>query len=633
MRVELLRVADGGVSKGRTGTGALADSLKEGDTVRAQVLSSAKGFITMKTEDGVIFKARMDAANAFSPGDKVLLELTSKENDTAYLSIREDDAEAAAPSGKPSAAGGFEDKSLAPFAAKLAELKMPVAEGTARTMQNLISQNPGMSLDEAAFLASNKLTGNEDLMKAALAMLSSGEKTDAMLGRLLVMLDQTQPLALVEMLDLGTNFPPGSAQNPAATSALLADPAAAQITAAGPTAAGIPAANGALAAAQTAQTAAAPAPLMEWASQIGEGLQNSPEPSGQVSQPTVQSAPPIITHTDTNLQSRNTINNEIFINNDENFKEQPDLQLKTQQLQSSETGPRPESPPAPQNHTPGTLPSTPSQMPPSAAPPTQASAPQPSAASAQLSSLNSQLSSLLAELPEFRNTPAPVLERFSDMLLRVAGDSAGAAGGDTDKLKLMLDKLFTKIERNDQNAGERLRNAREELFARLSFIEEAAMRASPSARVQMQEQTQRLMQHVRLLNNIDQFVYMQLPVAMGDDRKSAELYLFKKKGGKRADPENVNILLALDLEHMGHWEGLINIRSKDVSVKMDVSGVEEKEHFSAHTVLLHSMLSEAGFKLVSTDISYSKEETTPLTALAALDRHTAARAGKVDFMI
>jgi hypothetical protein len=45
------------------------------------------------------------------------------------------------------------------------------------------------------------------------------------------------------------------------------------------------------------------------------------------------------------------------------------------------------------------------------------------------------------------------------------------------------------------------------------------------------------------------------------------------------------------------------------------------------------MLNEAGFKLVSTNIKFSKEETTPLTALSTFDRHMGGKQGIIDFRI
>jgi hypothetical protein len=237
----------------------------------------------------------------------------------------------------------------------------------------------------------------------------------------------------------------------------------------------------------------------------------------------------------------------------------------------------------------------------------------------------------LAGLPQFQNTPPSALQRFSDMLYRVASESADISAGDTSKLTALLEKLFTKVARSDENAGERLKAAKEELFARLTMLEEAISRAAPKARAEMLEQTQRLSDHVRLLNSIDQFVYMQLPVNTAAGNKSAEVYVFKRKGRGRIDPENVNILLAIDLENMGHWEGLVNIRKKDVSIRMQVPGEAQKAFFSENTVMLHELLSEAGFKLTGADINCATEETTPLTALVALERYTTGRG--IDFMI
>jgi len=253
-------------------------------------------------------------------------------------------------------------------------------------------------------------------------------------------------------------------------------------------------------------------------------------------------------------------------------------------------------------------------------------------------SLGSVVASLLSEIPEFGGTSPAALERFSEMLLRVAGETGVAADGaeaikDTELLAAQLDRLFTRIGRNDADAGARLREAREELFARLTLIEEAISRAAQPARAEMLQQTQKLMDHVRLLNSIDQFVYMQLPVQLSEQRRAAELYVFKRKGGKRADPDNVNILLAIDLENMGHWEALLNIKGKEVSINMEVAGEAEKEHFSENTVMLHEMLSEEGYKLVSTSIKLFEKETTPLTALTAFDRYTGGRQGAIDFWI
>ena len=166
----------------------MAGSLREGDIIRAEVLSNEKGLITAKTEGGQTFKAKLDADIALLPGDKIMLEVSGKEKGLVLISGGvADDSDEEMP-GQTGAARGAADKSLEPYLDRLAELKMPANPETARLMRDLMALNPKLTMDEAAFLASNKITGDADLIKAALAVLSDGDKTDVMIARLLALL-------------------------------------------------------------------------------------------------------------------------------------------------------------------------------------------------------------------------------------------------------------------------------------------------------------------------------------------------------------------------------------------------------------------------------------------------------------
>ena len=614
MRIDVSQILGQVGMQVKPGTGTSTDSLKEGDVIKAEVLTNDRGSVTLKTENGSIFKARLDANAGLLPGDEVQLEVRGKDKGLALISASRDEAAINETSGRPGLTEVSLDKNLAQYLNKLIELNMPATKDTAQLMRELIAQNPRLSLDEAAFLASNKLTGDKALIQAALALLANGEKTHVMIARLLALLAKPEAgESGIRNSEFGIE---GRASQPQGQSAVI-----------------LPAQNTQLPAsvAPLIASAANTAPLTDWLTLIASGAQGAAEALGQGSQGPAQTTQTIIAQSDTVLQSTNVENiQEIIQNNAENVQKQLE-QLTTVLKNPSNTAtptpntqlPESQSPVNPESliQQPGvltynsTLHSSHSTL--YSAHPT----------------LHTQLAALLSELPEFRGTPASALERFSNMLLRVAGESANTSGGETEKLGVLLDKLFTKIGRSDTDAGARLKIAREELFARLALIEEAISRAAQPARMEMLEQTHRLMEHVRLLNNIEQFGYVQLPVQYGEERKTAELYIFKRKGGRRPDPENVNILLAIDLENLGRWEALMNIRSKDISIQMEVRGPAEKEHFSENTVLLHEMLDEAGFRLVSTAITYAEAETTPMSALSAMGRYTAGRAGAIDFTI
>ena len=642
MKVDLAQIPEQGSLKVNAKAGVFTDSLKDGDRVKADVISNDKGIAVLKTEGGQTFRARLDSDVALFPGDKVTLEVTGRENGVLSLAIRGEDATAADAAGQTVSGADGDAKDFAMLAAKLAELKIPVSEETVRAMRELIAQNPGMTADEAAFLASNKLTGDENLVKAALAVLSDGEKADAMIARLMALLE---PQELPEdqgavLRDLGSLGDMKLAAKESESIGTLLTSDSETVSGQSP--------PGAAPVAQQPPFTQGPSetPLSSFLSQLAAvAAPDAGRSPAAGAQPADQMTPVEI------IPQDNSVLQSISTNNVENSQ---NIVLKSEQAASEAQNP------SGQNATASVNPEITSPDSKSGAVP-QASVfrmPDPGAAAAQDSqesrargiedaatrlapdskaqvpdSPGKVIAGILSDIPEFRGTPAAALERFSNMLLRVASDEAFKQGVDTDKLAGLLDKLFTRIEKNDKDAGERLKSAREELFARLTLVEEAISRAAPPAKAEMLDQTRRLMDHVRLLNNIDQFVYIQLPVRMGEERKTAELYLFKKKNGKKADPENTNILLALDLENMGHLEALLNIRNKDISIRMEVPGTAEKEYFSEKTVMLHDMLAEAGFKLVNSSISCFKEETTPLNALSALDRYINVRSGRIDYMV
>ena len=636
MRIDATQVLGQGGVKIKAGTGVAADALKEGDVVRAGVVSGGKnGNVTLKLETGQSFNAKLGDDLKLSPGDVVLLEVTGKDKGQVSLSfagVETAEEDLSAP--QMNLVKDFSDKSLAPYANKLAELNMPVTEESARIMRELIAQNPGLSRDEAAFLASNKITGDENLMKAALEVIAGGDKTDVMIERLLNLINEQ-----------------GSVREPApvfTVSTANASPLTELLTTIVKSFAGVldVPLQGDTPSTSTTQTIIAHSnTIMQTNADIvddllthgktdgtgttEQGIQGNV--SGTVSSgPGLAGSPDLIQNINTTVMPETSGTGAVNTGS-------ADV-LPTQGNSAVNEGVIPGEQPIPGTQTAGDT-QTPvmqntgdvqaSGNPESATNQTPAGS-QPGPA---LPAMSTVVANLLSGIPEFSGTPPTALQRFSEMLMRVAGDNPQAITN-TDDLTTQIEKLFTKIGRNDTDAGARLKEARQELYTRLALIEEAISRAAQPARAEILVQTQKLMNHVRLLNSIDQFVYMQMPVQLNEERKTADLYVFKRKGGKRPDQDNINILLAIDLEFMGHWEALVNIKNnKEVSIQMEVPGEAEKDHFNSNTVLLHNMLDEAGFKLVSTNIKFAEEETSPLTALSTFDRFMGGQQGIIDFKI
>ncbi|MCL2125431.1 MAG: hypothetical protein FWH33_05520 [Oscillospiraceae bacterium] len=686
MRIETPQAPEQGVIKIKAGTGTYVSSLNEGQRLRAEVLSRDKGTVVMKADGGQTFRARLEAGVALSPGDKVLLEVTGGDAKIISMAIREETS-GMEDMARAELVRDFDDKTLLPYASKLADMNMPVTEDAARTMKEITARNPEISLDEAAFIASNKLAGDESLVSAALSMLAEGDKTGEMLARLLALLLQ----------------PPGDDGGTGAQGAVTEATGGSMPEADAAAVFGLDADEGSMAG----------SPLTDWLALVESGETDAAEALLRGEPDQFSATNGIITQYDDIMQNVSTNNVEKYqdetalsgnidnnaliagladgdmaggtmaeagaISAENAFAgdaagaiNDTDIADAEQAIQNgadladtaaavdsatlagingnNSANALNENAVAVQEDN-GAGPMAAAARDAADAPAVGASAAAASAAAAgppaemaaqaddesgaraaPVAEANKAITGMIMQLDEFKGVPEQILERFSDMLLRISKDNAQFAGGENEKLADILEKMFVRMNKTDMSSGERIKNAKEELYARLALLEEEISRSSQPARTELAAQTQKLMDHARLMNNIEQFAYYQLPYQVLEERKTAELYIFKKKGSKRVDPDNVNILLALDLEHMGHWEGLINLRDKDVSIRMEVRGAQEKEFFSEKTVMLHEMLAEVGFKLTGTDITVSEVVTTPLNALSAMDRY-ARRAGSIDYMV
>lgn len=234
---------------------------------------------------------------------------------------------------------------------------------------------------------------------------------------------------------------------------------------------------------------------------------------------------------------------------------------------------------------------------------------------------------LIAKMPAYRErsgyakTPGKDLEQTAKTIINVlekAQELKSSKTGTPDKLMKYLNNIFAKLT-GESDDGTKLKKATDELYARLALLKEELPGMDLSGKAQLVEQTQKLLDYVKTFNEIDQYVYSQIPIILNGEYKTAELYLFKKrKGGRNINPENVKILLALDLKNLGRFEGLVSIKGKEVSLRIEVSKATAKTTFLQNTIKLHKMLAEIGFKLTNIIVKPIEKETSVENAMIKL---------------
>lgn len=92
--------------------------------------------------------------------------------------------------------------------------------------------------------------------------------------------------------------------------------------------------------------------------------------------------------------------------------------------------------------------------------------------------------------------------------------------------------------------------------------------------------------------------YLQIPIQINEDKTTAEIYVFNgKKRSKSISPQNATILIALDLQQLGHIESLIAVNKKQVDITFKVEKEEFKKTISSVSNTLKQALEARGYSL------------------------------------
>lgn len=595
MRLDNIPATNIGQAVMPRGAGAQIRQLEAGDAVTAKVLSNENGKVTLKTTDGDVIRATLEEGVELPAGSEATLVVSEKTDGVIYMRLAPEMLEGGPQAAKP-------DPETAACVKQLAELNLPVSDRTVDDMRTILAQYPDMPLDQAAFLAANNMTElSPSLLDAAMALLSGDANTAVMLD------------SLAQLLTQAFDAAPREAGQPQAA-ADTADPArllarALEQAAGGGEIVKAPQLTmrewmAAFLRGEAEQVREAPAQPEQAQSAARRPEQPVPETPPQAqdmsAEPQAARAPeqrPAVTEQGKPSEARGGAMSQTAADQ---------IRSDGEQAQDAQT-------PAQDAQTPAR----------------SAQAP---AADFSLSERGSVIR-MLAQMPSF--------ESMSDRALgQIAGFLEGlpqmeTPGGDLKALGESLTKLIDELFVRPKGEAKDIQRAREELYVRLSYLREAISRSGMERGGALVERTERLMEHAKLMSDIEQFVYVQIPVKNGEDTTMAQLYVFRRESGgsRRIDPENARILLALDLTNMGHIESFIEIKGREVSLQLEVESEGVKAAFMRGTARLNTLIAEAGYKFSNSAVRLREKETTLETGLLSLLSFERRTMAGLDFTI
>lgn len=117
------------------------------------------------------------------------------------------------------------------------------------------------------------------------------------------------------------------------------------------------------------------------------------------------------------------------------------------------------------------------------------------------------------------------------------------------------------------------------------------------------------LQFMKAMNQM--FTYFQLPLKLQDQTVHGELYVYTKKKERKMNPQDINVLLHLDLEHLGPLDIQINLKAQQVHAKFYLENEDTLKFLRTNIFLLENALLEKGF-LCQTEFTKKNTELASL---------------------
>ena len=200
-------------------------------------------------------------------------------------------------------------------------------------------------------------------------------------------------------------------------------------------------------------------------------------------------------------------------------------------------------------------------------------------------------------------------------------------------LAAFAERLFVKIGEQHKNGGPALRRAARELEARLELLKEVLELSTLPQKEELLPQVGRALQLIAALRE-ERLLCLQLPLLLGERQQTAELYVYnREKGGRKLDPNHATVLLALNTEHLGRLEAFVQVRQKDISLKLEIGRAEAVNSVREQSGALAKLLASVGYRLTFTTIQHLIRQTGPKTAGDALKEFESSFGHQVDIKI
>ncbi len=620
-------------------------TMREGQTIKAEVVEAQGSSLTLKMPDGTTVKADFPGAQVMLAGDKLELMMTSKSDGSVHLRLT-------SVNGQPVHLGTGD------LQVRLMDMGIQPSEVNTKAAQFLVDRNiqpspervallvkiamsyPELPASAALFMAANDVPVTQENVNLIMQWIQGkgdlGADTQQLMNELMQLLDQAEPQAQAAV--------GGQAEIKAgAQEAKAADSAA-------PLPAGMEAEEGE----QAQQTAPRAENMSEAEAKFMAALENVAQQSATGAMANATAAPQAAQAAQTSnaalTQAQQAVFNETFmtvINGsapDNPVKNLPqsavaDFMSTLQNMSEGEAKQAIEGfiskfslPPEKSAQATQTL-LTAYQTARSAAGETaQATQPQqtlPGGEGQAQQGANAQQSTQ----PNTQTGNAQQSANGQNAANAQAANLDSAAVREVQQVLQTLAKFTVSMRRDVPADAENLQNAVKSQQSAADSVQSSLSRLMGEASAPAQRAAD-ISSRIQLGNNIDNFYYCQIPIEIDQKKNTAELYVFerKQKGGEESRT-NTTILIALETENMGRVETVMRSELEHLAIEFRVENDAVLKYLQKSTAELTELLTEGDFAVREVKVVRMDKPATPLNVDQVLGREENFQLQAVDISV
>jgi len=182
---------------------------------------------------------------------------------------------------------------------------------------------------------------------------------------------------------------------------------------------------------------------------------------------------------------------------------------------------------------------------------------------------------------------------------------------DTLTVEQKIISLFKKVDPHNPHRLTNELNARElarELAEVIDAVKQRLSELEPQQREVLTRTVNELEQSVRFLDTLNKFTpIINIPLQWGDERTTAELYVFNDSRGKKIDPQNATVFISLMTSNAGRVETMIKILGKSVECDFSLESDDVADAMRGGMHTLYKLLDVQGYRLARTSAQASEK--------------------------